>query len=88
MLKCINSHYGLPYFLGSLDEGENNPNIEAATMAASIAASEENNTDLEMRSETVAAASASDQKNSEAENSIEIDSENEIVCGQNESPPR
>ena len=56
-------------------------------MAASIAASEENNTDLEMRSKTVAAA-ASDQKNSEADNSIEIDSENEIVCGQNESPPR
>ena len=86
MLKCINSHYGLPYFLGSLDEGENNPNIEAATMAASIAASEENNTDLKMRSEKVAAAS--DQKNSEAVNSIKIDSENEIVCGQNESPPR
>ena len=57
-------------------------------MVASIAASEENNTDLEMRSETVAAASASDQKNSEADNSIEIDSENELVCGQNESPPR
>ena len=87
MLKCSNSHYGLPFFLGALDEEENNPNIEAATMAASIAASEENNTDLEMRSETVAAASA-DQKNSEADNNIEIDSENEIVCGQNESPPR
>jgi hypothetical protein len=59
-------------------------------MAASTAASEENNTDLEMRSETTAAASASasDQKNSEADNNIEIDSENEIVCGQNESPPR
>ena len=57
-------------------------------MAASIAASEENNTDLEMRSETVAGASASDQKNSEADSSIEIDSENELVCGLNESPPR
>ena len=57
-------------------------------MVASIAASEEDNTDLEMRSETVAAAAASDQKNSEADNNIEIDSENEIVCGQNESPPR
>ena len=57
-------------------------------MVASIAASEENNTDLEMRSETVAGASASDQKNSEADNSIEIDSENELVCGLNESPPR
>jgi hypothetical protein len=57
-------------------------------MATSMVASEGNNTDLEMRSETVAAAAASDQKNSEADNNIEIDSENEIVCGQNESPPR